>query len=209
MAGAYDGSFVPGRPLAVRVQVVADRLVQGRLEVAVGDETPVGIAVEVPGGSTKEFLVVVPGPQSFQFDGAVPVQARLRKGSTDIAAGSGRLLSSAGQELVGLLPGALAGRGVPGPAPLTVDAGTARFAAIGPAELAQAPSSLGPVSTIVAGADELARLPAAPAPRCWPGWSRAATSWSTAIPGVRSRACPRHGSRDRTGGARRGGARSA
>ena len=157
--GAYDGSYVPGRPMAVRVQVTADRLVRGRLEVVAAGSTPVGIPVEVPGGSTKEFLLVVPPWQSFQFDGAIGVQARLRDGSTDIAAGDGVLQSSSGQELVALLPAALGGRAVPGPAPLAIDAGTARFTAIGPAELAQAPGSLGPVSTIAAAADELTRLP--------------------------------------------------
>ena len=162
VTGAYDGSYVAGRPLAVRVQVRADRLVRGRLEVNLADGTPVGLAVEVPGGSTKEFLVVLPAWQSFRFDGAVGVQARLRDGSTDIARGDVLLQSSTGQEVVGLLPGALGGRAVPGPAPLAVDAGTAHFAALGPAELAQAPGSLGPVSTVAVAPDELVRLPPAP-----------------------------------------------
>ena len=161
VAGAYDGTYVPGRPVAVRVQVTADRLLQGLLEVSVAEGTPVAIPIEVPGGSAKEFLVVVPGSQSFNFDGAAPVRARIRDGSDDIASGEGILRSSVGQELVGLLPAALGGRGVPGAAPLAVDAGTARFTALGPAELAQAPASLGPVSTIAAAADELVRLPAA------------------------------------------------
>ena len=159
MAGAYDGSYVPGHPSAVRVQVAADRLLRGRLEVTVAEDTMVSVPVEVPGGSTKEFLVVVPGSQSFRFDGAVPVRARLRDGSNDLATGTGILQSSVGNELVGVLPAALGGRAVPGPSPLAVDVGTARFAALGPAELAQAPASLGPVSTIAAGADELGRLP--------------------------------------------------
>lgn len=161
VTGAYDGSYVPGRPMAVRVQVAADRLVRGRLEVSVTNGTPVGVPVEVPGGSTKEFLVVVPPWQSLGFGGGVGIIARLRDGSTDVATGSGNLQSSVGQELVGLLPGALGGRAVPGPAPLAVDAGTARFTTVGPAELAQAPASLGPVSTIGAAADELVRLPPA------------------------------------------------
>jgi hypothetical protein len=161
VTGAYDGSYVPGRPMAVRVQVTADRLVRGRLEVSTADGTPVGLPVEVPGGSSKEFLVVLPAWLSFNFDGAVGVQARLRDGSTDLATGDAVLQTSTGQELVGLLPGALGGRPLPGAAPLAVDAGTAHFAAIGPAELAQAPESLGPVSTIAAAADELVRLPAA------------------------------------------------
>jgi hypothetical protein len=161
VTGAYDGSYVPGRPMAVRVQVTADRLVRGRLEVNTAGGTPVALPIEVPGGSSKEFLVVLPAWLSFRFDGAVGVQARLRDGSTDLATGEAVLQSSTGQELVGLLPGALGGRPVPGAAPLAVDAGTARFAAIGPADLAQAPDSLGPVSTIAAAADELARLPPA------------------------------------------------
>ncbi len=161
VTGAYDGSYVPGRPMAVRVQVAADRLVRGRLEVGAGDGTPVALPVEIPGGSTKEFLVVVPAWQSFRFDGAISVQARLRDGADEVAAGTGVLQSSSGQEVVGLLPGALGGRPVPGPAALSVDVGTARFAAVGPAELALAPASLGPVSTLAAAADELVRLPPA------------------------------------------------
>lgn len=161
VSGAYDGSYVPGRPLAVRVQVAADRLVRGRLDVSAGGGTPVGIPVEIPGGSNKEFLVVLPAWQSFRFDGAVGVLARLRDGTEEVAAANGVVQSSRGQELVGLLPGALGGRGVPGPAPLAIDAGTARFAAVGAAELAQAPGSLGPVSTLAAAADELVRLPPA------------------------------------------------
>jgi len=160
VAGAYDGSYVPGRPAAVRVQVAADRLLRGRLDVTVAGEATVSVPVEVPGGSTKEFLVVVPGSQSFAFERAVPVEVRLRDGSNELAGGRGVLQSSVGSELVGVLPGALGGRAVPGPSPLAVDVGTAHFAAVGPAELAQAPTSLGPVSTIAAAGDELGRLPA-------------------------------------------------
>jgi ABC-type uncharacterized transport system ATPase subunit len=39
-----------------------------------------------------------------------------------------------------------------------VDAGTARFAAIGEGDLEQAPASLGPLSTLVADVDEIGRL---------------------------------------------------
>lgn len=51
---------------------------------------------------------------------------------------------------IGVLPGGLRGRPVPGAAALAVDAGTARFTAIDEGDLGQAPASLGPRSTLVA-----------------------------------------------------------
>ena len=98
--------------------------------------------VEVPGGSQKEFLIVAPsGVDPTQSPDVV---ARLLQGDQVWRRGSVTVRSAVDTELVGLLPGALRGRPVPGPAPLAVDAGTARFAAIGEADLEQAPASLGP-----------------------------------------------------------------
>ena len=153
----YAGSFVAGKEVPVRIRVSADRLLRGTLEVGVGSQengVPVAMAVEVPGGSQKEFLVTAPSG----FNQSPDVVARLLQGDQVVASGTVAVRSSAETELVGLLPGALRGRPVPGQVPLAVDAGTARFAAIGEAELEQAPASLGPLSTLVADVDELARL---------------------------------------------------
>jgi hypothetical protein len=153
----YAGSFVAGHEVPVRVRVAADRLVQGTLEVGVGNpgnELPVAMAVEVPGGSQKEFVVTAPSG----FTEAADVAVRLLQGDQVVASGQATVRATVDTELVGILPGALRGRPVPGQAPLAVDAGTARFVALREADLDQAPASLGPLSTLVADADELAQL---------------------------------------------------
>jgi hypothetical protein len=163
----YDSLYAPGRSLPVRVRVEADRLVRGAVEVRGGAlagpeaRNEVRLPVEVPGGSAKEFLVVLPAQRSFEgIGGALEVTARLVDGSRREVAGSSpvSLRPTADQELVGLLPGVLAGGPVPGPAPLAVEAGVARFVAVGPAELAQAPATLEPLGTLGLADDELARL---------------------------------------------------
>ncbi|MGI8809314.1 MAG: hypothetical protein ACR2KK_16050 [Acidimicrobiales bacterium] len=153
----YAGSFVPGQEVPVRVRISADRLVRGTLEVAVGsleNATPVAMAVEIPGGGQKEFLITARSGLNQSPD----VVARLRQDDRLVASGQRAIRAAGDTELVGLLPGALKGRAVPGVAPLAVDAGTARFVAIGEAELGEAPDSLGPLSTLGADADELSRL---------------------------------------------------
>lgn len=153
----YAGAFVPGRAVPVRVAVSADRLVRASLEVTVGGPgraVPVAMAVEVPGGSQKQFLVVA----GTAFEQVPQVKARLHQDGRVVASAEARIRASGDQELVGVLPGVLRGRGVPGPAALSVDAGTARFVAVGEAELEGAPETLGPLSTLAIDADELSRL---------------------------------------------------
>lgn len=149
----YGGAYVPGQPLPVRVRVAADRLLAGNLEVSTGGPST-SVAIEVPGGSEKEFLVLV---STSTVGDTLTVTARL-PGEGD---GAGRATAGvsplADAEVVGLLPGALAGRPLPGATTLAVDAGTARFVALGPAELEGAPASLQALRTIGVGADELAR----------------------------------------------------
>ncbi len=153
----YAGAFVTGQEVPVRVRVSADRLVRGTLEVGIGNPenaVPVALPVEVPGGSQKEFLVTAPSGMNQSPD----VVVRLLQGDQVVAAGQTSIRSNPDTELVGILPGALRGRPVPGQAALAADAGTARFAAVGEGELEQAPASLGPLSTLVADVDEVGRL---------------------------------------------------
>jgi hypothetical protein len=155
----YAGSFVAGQAVPVRVRVSADRLMRGTLEVGIGSPesaVPVAMPVEVPGGSQKEFLIVAPsGMDPAQSPDVV---ARLLQDGQIVGSARVTIRSPVDTEIVGLLPGALRGRPVPGPAPLAVDAGTARFAAVGGGDLEQAPASLGPLSTLVADLDEIGRL---------------------------------------------------
>jgi len=153
----YAGSFVPGKEVPVRVRVSADRLVRGTLEIAVGsldNAVPVAMAVEVPGGSEKQFVVAAPTG----LNQTPEVVARLREGDRLTASGQATVRAAFDTELVGLLPGAMRSGNVPGAAPLAVDAGTARFAALEAAELDQAPASLGPLSTLAADVEDLSRL---------------------------------------------------
>jgi len=149
----YAGTFVPGQPLPVRVRVTADRLLAGTLEVSTGG-APTSVRVEVPGGSEKEFLVLV---SSSSLGDATTVTARLPDGSDAPATATASVTPLGDAEVVGVLPGALGGRPVPGPTTLAVDAGTARFVGLGPAELDRAPDSLQALRTIALGGDELGR----------------------------------------------------
>ena len=156
----YAGSFVAGHEVPVRVRVSADRLMRGTLEVGIGNAEHgmpmAAMPVEVPGGSQKEFLVVAPSGLSAAQ--SPEVVARLLQDDQVVASGRITIRATVDTEIVGLLPGALRGRPVPGAAALAVDAGTARFAAIAEGDLEQAPASLGPLSTLVADVDEIGRL---------------------------------------------------
>jgi hypothetical protein len=155
VAGGYGGgNFVPGRAVPVRVRITADRLVRGTLEVrltALDQSVPTTVPVEVPGGSSKEYLVVL--PTLAQTD-RVEVDARL---SGDGASGAGHdtLDFTGDTELVGLLPDLVPAE--PGALPLAHDLGTARFHQLRDDELATY-GALESLGTIVTGADGLAPL---------------------------------------------------
>jgi hypothetical protein len=151
----YAGTYIPGRPLPVRVQLGADRLVSGDLQVSVNG-LPTHVPVEVPGGSRKEFLIVV--PTSTNQPPALTIVAQLPDGSKSPPRATTTANPLGDQEVVGLSAGALGGRSVPGPQPLAVDAGTARFVALSPADFDRAPDSLGALATMGLGGDELARM---------------------------------------------------
>lgn len=151
----YAGTYIPGRPLPVRVQLGADRLVAGELQVSV-DGLPTHVPVEVPGGSRKDFLVVVPTGSTQARP--LTIVAQLPDGSKSPPRGTVTANPVGDQEVVGLSAGALGGRAVPGPQPLAVDAGTARFVALSSADFDRAPDSLGALATMGLGPDELARM---------------------------------------------------
>jgi hypothetical protein len=155
----YGGAYRSRHPVPVRVRVRADRLLRGELIIrsrgGFGDSLVTTVPVEVPGGSVKEVVVVVPTTSDtdrLQLDAVLTVNgAEATSGSTTVRATSD-------QELVGLLPGVLQGQEPPAPAPLAVDAGTARFGALGENELAAAPASLGALDVVGASPTDLAAL---------------------------------------------------
>jgi hypothetical protein len=155
----YGASFRPGVPVPVRVRIAADRLVRGELEIQTnagfGDSVVVVVPVEAPGGSVKEVVVVAPTDAGA---GRTEVRAVLRQGGAEVARGTANVAPAFDTELVGLLAGAQGGRPIPAAAPLSVDAGTARFSALGQAELAAAPASLAALDVVGAAPDDLAGL---------------------------------------------------
>lgn len=152
----YGGFHVPGRAVPIRVTVSAERLIHGELVVkAPGREQAVTtLPVEVAGGSVKRFLLVVPGGVAKTTDS---LTVELRQNGQAVGTGKGDLKAADDAELVGLTPGLSEGRPLPGTAPLAVDAGVARFAALDAALLA-APAALDSLSTIGLAAGELAAL---------------------------------------------------
>jgi hypothetical protein len=157
-AGYVDGQIVPGRPVPVRVQIRSDQLMTGSLTVTphtLGDPgEAVTTAVEVAGGSVKDFLVVVPT----EWDGNLgPSEMRVSLDAGDEASAVTATLSWDGRvEVVGLLPGLVSQ--APEPTPLPMDLGRAVFSQLGDQELTTS-GALGPLGTIVAGPDGLADLP--------------------------------------------------
>ena len=158
LEAGWNGSYHPGEEIPVRVRVTADRLLRGELEVVLGDggmgATPSVVRpVEVPGGNAKEFLFVV--PSGIEQPGEV--RAVLRGAAGVVAEGTARVEPAGDTELVGLLPGALAGRSVPDTAPLAIDAGTATFSEVDAAVLAS-PGALASLDVLGAAAGELTGL---------------------------------------------------
>lgn len=153
----WSGRYHPGEGLPVRVRVAADRLVRGDLEVSVDARgfmtvPSVVVPVEVPGGSTKEYLVVI--PTAIEPSGVEVVASFEGSG---LAEGRSRAEPAGDTELVGLLPGVLAGRRLPGTAPLAVDVGTAQFSAVDPAALAT-PGALSSLDVLGVATGELGSL---------------------------------------------------
>ena len=155
VSAGYGGFHVPGRSLPVQVTVTAERLVKGELVVlGTGSSPRASLPVEVAGGSVKRFTLIVPGGVT-SSSGSIDVE--LRVGGRALGRGKAEVKDADDTELVGLGP-QLVEDSLPGPAPLTVDAGVARFAALDAGLLAQAPTSLEPLSAVGLGSGELTAL---------------------------------------------------
>ena len=155
MSAGYGGFHVPGRSLPVQVTVTAERLVKGELFVLGAGSSPrASLPVEVAGGSVKRFTLIVPGGVT-SSSGSIDVE--LRVGGRALGRGKADVKDADDAELVGLGP-ELVEDSLPGPAPLAIDAGVARFAALDAGLLAQAPASLEPLSAVGLAGGELAAL---------------------------------------------------
>jgi hypothetical protein len=182
----YGGRYLPGRRLPVRVTLRADQLMRGRIEVTIRDQAgSYSTPVEVPGGSEKRVLLVVPTPTSFPIR---DVSVRLLVGDQSLGVQT-TVTEADDQQLVGLLP-AVTPADLPGVLTLPMEAGTARFVALDTDTVATA-GALDPIGTVAGGTDELRRLDAGSSST---GSSGAAAWCSTPRPAPPSRACPTSGS---------------
>lgn len=150
----WGGRYRPGQPVPVWIEVTSDRLIQGTLTVTADDGTETSMRVEIPGGSVKQFFLVVPTAPN---DDELTIRASVRAGDEQ-ARGEADVEYDGLTELIGLLP-AVTPADLPAPAALPFGAGTAAFVEVTADELA-APASLAALGTLVAGPDELAQLPA-------------------------------------------------
>lgn len=150
-AGYAGGNYLPGKGLPVRVRVAADRLIRGTLQVGLSgagsEDAPVSVPVEVSGGSSKEFVVVVPTSVG-QNRADVVAQLGDLTGETAVS-------YTGDTELVGLFPDVVGQ--APAPTPLVAALGTARFSQLDDIELVT-PGALDPLGTIVAGPEGLGGL---------------------------------------------------
>ena len=155
VSAGYGGFHIPGRSLPVQVTVTAERLVKGEVVVlGTGSSPRASLPVEVAGGSVKRFTLIVPGGVT-SSSGTIDVE--LRVGGRALGRGKAEVKDADDAELVGLGP-RLVEDSVPGPAALAVDSGVARFAPLDAGLLAQAPTSLEPLSAVGLAGGELAAL---------------------------------------------------
>ena len=169
----FGGAVADGRAYPVVVTVSTDRLVQATLQVELlgpGKTTLLERQVEVAGGNSATFRLLVPGAIEGAVEKGFPgdrseITARLveDEGSDALATTSVPVDSDPAQELVGVLPEALAATGpedsLPGAVPLLVDVGVARLEPVDPEVLQLGELALEPLDQLVASPGELAALP--------------------------------------------------
>ena len=159
ITGGLDGFHKPGRPVPINIVVRAEKLLAGELEV----ESTVGqlvlrhrLEIEVPGGSTKRFIVTV--PTSAFADPRVTVRIRTDDEPTFIR--RVELRADSNLELVGVMPLVANPDNIPRSSPLAVDAGTARLLPISPELFGSGLEGLRFFDSIVATAADLDALSA-------------------------------------------------
>jgi hypothetical protein len=157
VSAGMNGFYTPGDHVVVRVTIAADQLVVGDLQVRAPGEVKGSTAtlhVEVPGGSVKDFKVIVP---TSPFTEGI-VQVALTDGRTTLAGGTAQLQTAPDQEFVGVLPQVARRGDIPATSALADDAGTARRFPLTPGDLALGSAALDTLDIIAAGDGELGQL---------------------------------------------------
>ena len=154
----YDGFARIGRPFLLRIEVAAEGLFAGSLQIA-GDPSSLVVTkpVEIPGGATREFTVVwEPHP----YGSVETVEVRLTAGGEVVATDTASIVDEPNTELVGVFPD-LAERGIPRKAPLLFDSGEALIFPVDPGVLSVGWAALEPLDIAVVTAADLLDLDSA------------------------------------------------
>ena len=150
-----NGYADPQGQAVVSIRVTADELIDGEIQISRRDSgVVVRQGIQVPAGTTKDVLLVVPGPF---FDGTMKVD--VLDGDRAVATQNVRVRSGNDVELVGVLPRLLA-RSDELPDQATLDSGTGRaeLAALPLDVVDLGPSALSSYDTIAGTSDDLAAI---------------------------------------------------
>lgn len=148
-----DGRYVAGQPTPLVVTISADRAVSGTLTASFDGILGGSVPVEVPGGSTKEVVLIVTTPP-WGAGGTLSFDA---DDDADDATTRLNLQQNWGDELIAVFPELAAGQ-LPATAELRAEVGQARLFAFDPALLASGPDVLSPFSHVVVTAGDLNQL---------------------------------------------------
>ncbi len=147
------GRYQPGTPTPLLITISSDRAIAGTL-IATVDGIPSGqLDIEVPGGSAKDFVMIVQTPP---WGSQISVRFESRDGKDDKTIRV-NLQTAGSDELVGVLPD-LAARNLPETADLSLDLGIARFYSLDPDILNSGPDILSPFDHVLATAQDLRNL---------------------------------------------------
>ena len=150
----YGGYIEAGRPFPLLIEVSSDSLFVGELLISSRDtDLAVVKPVEVPGGTARRIAVLWES-SPWGVGGAT---VRLVAADRVVAAATVTTTEKPDVDLVGVFP-ALAGRALPGRAPLLVDAGEAMLFPVDPAALSAGWAALEPLDIIVVTAADLRAL---------------------------------------------------
>jgi len=164
----YGGRYRQGTDLLVQIEVVADRLIDGELQITsrnVQVPTQVLVPVEIAGGARKRFVAVFPTPSQ-----GIGLTVSLVEGGNTLVSRTANLQFDNEDEFIGVLPSL--SDSMPATASLAVPLGQARFFAIDESILSAGPGAISSLGVIIASANDLDQL-SEPAQQSLEAWVEA------------------------------------
>lgn len=154
VAAGLDGWYDPGDHVVVEATVTSDELFDGRIDVVADSHATVSRDVQVAGGTTKTFLIVVPTSL-----GGSSIDVRLYGGDDLVSKRSVALKIAEAMELVGVLPALVTRVGeLPEQVNLATEAGKAQLTELSLDQLALGASALDIFDSIAATSADIRSL---------------------------------------------------